>query len=160
MHLDYQGLTIRDWQGCDRHSASAVIAQVLQEYGLPWQPETADRDVVAVEECYLQTGGAFWVIEQQGKIVGTAAYRPILRGNQAAEIRKMYFLPEVRGKGLGRFILGELERVIKARGYREIWVETASVLREAVRLYEKAGYAPATGVETARCDLIYKKVLE
>ncbi|WP_443029024.1 GNAT family N-acetyltransferase [Spirulina sp. CS-785/01] len=160
MHLDYQGFTIRDWQGCDRISASRVISQVLQEYGLPWQPETADRDVVAVEEYYVQTGGEFWVIEQQGKVVGTAAYYPIERGQKAVEIRKMYCLPEVRGKGLGRFILGQLERVIKARGYREIWVETASVLKEAVRLYEKAGYVPATGVETARCDLIYKKVLK
>jgi putative acetyltransferase len=31
------------------------------------------------------------------------------------------------------------------------------VLAEAVKLYESNGYQPATGVETTRCDRVYKK---
>jgi len=37
--------------------------------------------------------------------------------------------------------------------------ETASVLIEAVKLYESSGYQAATGVETARCDRVYVKFL-
>ncbi|PSN17257.1 GNAT family N-acetyltransferase, partial [filamentous cyanobacterium CCP5] len=62
-------------------------------------------------------------------------------------------------QGLGRFLLGCLEQAVYQSGYREIWIETASVLREAVQLYESAGYEPATGVETLRCDRVYKKRL-
>jgi putative acetyltransferase len=160
MQTKYQDFEIRDWQESDRNPAASIIHQVLREYGLSWEPEGADRDVLQVEECYLATGGEFWVVESQGKLVGTSAYHPISRGDRAVEIRKMYLLPEARGKGLGKFLLGELEKAIASRGYREIWIETASVLQEAVRLYESQGYQSATEVETARCDLVYWKCCE
>ena len=157
MNIYYQDFLIRDWQKRDRHDAARVINNVLAEYGLPWQPTEADRDVMEVEKAYLQTGGEFWVVELQGDIVGTAAYYPIFRGDKAVEIRKMYLLPQFRGKGLGRYLLHQLENAIANKGFREIWIETASVLSEAVVLYEKNGYQPASGVETARCDLVYIK---
>ena len=153
----YQNFLIRNWQKSDRDQAAQVIAEVLAEYGLPWQPEEADRDVVEVEQAYLESGGEFWVVEFQGDIVGTAAYYPINRGEQAVEIRKMYLLSQFRGQGLGKYLLQQLENAIAEKGYREIWIETASVLSEAVILYEKNGYQPASGVETARCDLVYVK---
>ncbi len=159
MTQTYQAFTIRPWQPCDREAAAAVIRTVLAEYGLGWEPAGADQDVLQVEACYLTAGGEFWVVEQQGEVVGTAAYYPIDRGPQAVEIRKMYLLPTARGQGLGKFLLGALEAAIAARGFAEIWIETASVLREAVQLYERHGYVPATGVETARCDRVYCKKL-
>lgn len=155
----YKDYLIRDWEEGDRLPASNVIRQVLQEYGLPWQPEEADRDVIEIETAYLAIGGEFWVVEDRGKIVGTAAYYPIERGNQSVEIRKMYLVAEVRGKGLGKYLLQQLEKVIAHKGYQEIWIETASVLKEAVQLYENHGYQSTTGVETKRCDRVYVKRL-
>lgn len=159
MARNYQNFTIRDWRQEDRLAAAKVIRQVLEEYGLPWQPELADQDVMAVESAYLEVGGEFWVIEQQGTIVGTGAYQPIARGQNGVEIRKMYLLPEVRGQGLGKYLLAQLEIAIATKNYQEIWIETASVLKEAVKLYESQGYQPASGVETERCDLVYLKRL-
>lgn len=156
--LIYQDFVVRSWRSGDRDAAAAVIAQVLAEYGLGWEPDGADRDVLQVEECYRD--GEFWVVEWQGKVVGTAAYYPIDRGENAVEIRKMYLLPIVRGKGLGGFLLSALESAICQKGFAEIWIETASILQEAVMLYEKSGYEPATGVETARCDRVYVKKIE
>jgi len=155
----YQSVQIRPWQPEDRQVAAELIRSVLAEYGLGWEPEGADRDVLAVEECYWARAGEFWVLACQGKLVGTGAYYPITRGKQAVEIRKMYLTKAVRGQGLGRFLLETLESRIGDRGFAEIWVETASVLQEAVQLYEKAGYQPATGVETLRCDRVYRKSL-
>ncbi|MEM9510215.1 MAG: GNAT family N-acetyltransferase [Cyanobacteria bacterium P01_E01_bin.35] len=159
MNQSFRDFLIRDWREEDREAAAAVIKTVLEEYGLPWQPETADRDVVKVESAYLDIGGEFWVIEQQGAIIGTAAYQPISRGHNAVEIRKMYLLPQVRGQGLGKYLLAQLEKAIAIKDYQEIWVETASILKEAVKLYEFNGYQPADGVETERCDLVYLKQL-
>jgi putative acetyltransferase len=159
MNKRYQNFSIRDWQAEDRQTAAGVIKTVLEEYGLPWQPELADRDVIEVEKAYLNTGGEFWVVEQNTVVVGTAAYQPIARGQNAVEIRKMYLLPEARSKGLGKYLLLELEKAIAIKDYQEIWLETATSLKEAVKLYERNGYEPATGVETARCDLVYLKRL-
>ncbi len=159
MRIAFKDYWIRDWEPRDRHAVETIISNVLAEYGLDWEPEGADRDVLEVEACYLEVGGAFWVVEQGDRLVGTGAYYPIRRGTQAVEIRKMYLLPSARGQGLGHFLLQQLERVIAARHYRQIWVETVSVLTEAVQLYERNGYSPATGVETARCDRAYCKML-
>jgi len=155
----YQDFIVRDWRESDRHTAAEVIRQVLEEYGLPWQPELADRDVIEVESAYLELGGEFWVVEQNEVVVGTAAYQPIARGQNAVEIRKMYLLPQVRGQGLGVYLLEQLELAIAFNDYQEIWIETATILKEAVKLYERNGYEPSSGVETARCDLVYRKRL-
>ena len=155
----YQDFIIRNWQETDRNLTAKIISSVLSEYSLPWQPEEADKDVLNIEEYYLATGGEFWVIEHQNQIVGTGAYYPINRGEKAVEIRKMYLLPKVRGLGLGKYLLQQLETAIALRGFKQIWIETASILAEAVKLYESNGYLPTTGVETSRCDLVYVKYL-
>jgi putative acetyltransferase len=159
MFQQYRNYTIRSWQPVDRQAAAEVIKNALAEYGLGWEPDGADRDVLEVEQYYLDRGGEFWVIEDQAEIIGTSAYYPYHRGEQAVEIRKMYLAPTARGQGLGKYLLGELERSILAHGYQEIWIETASVLAAAVKLYEANGYQPATGVETLRCDRVYVKYL-
>ncbi|MDX2273368.1 MAG: GNAT family N-acetyltransferase [Cyanobacteriota bacterium] len=157
---------IRPWQAQDRLAAAAVVESVLREYGLPWEPETTDREVLEVESHYLAVGGEFWVVEAQhpegAQVVGTGGYFPIARGEKSVEIRKMYLLPEVRGRGLGRQLLTHLEGSIAAHGFQAIWVETASVLWQAVALYESAGYRipdPPVKVGVARCDRIYVKYL-
>ncbi|MDX2096498.1 MAG: GNAT family N-acetyltransferase [Leptolyngbyaceae cyanobacterium bins.59] len=155
----YRNFLIRPWQPTDRQPIADLIRSVLAEYGLGWEPDGSDRDVLEVEECYQQTGGEFWVIEQEGKLVGSGAYYPIPRGDRAVEIRKMYLAPEVRGQGLGRYLLQALEAAIVAQGAQQIWVETSSLLVEAVKLYERSGYEPASGVETPRCDRVYVKRL-
>ncbi|AFY30968.1 GNAT family N-acetyltransferase [Calothrix sp. PCC 7507] len=160
MKARYGEFLIRNWEQGDRTAAAAVISYVLSEYGLGWEPNGADRDVLQVEECYLATGGEFWVIEHQSQVIGTGAYYPVHRGEKAVEIRKMYILPSARGLGLGKYLLQQLETAIAARGFQQIWIETASVLVEAVKLYESKGYEPATGVETTRCDRVYVKFLQ
>ncbi|MCY7320588.1 MAG: GNAT family N-acetyltransferase [Phormidesmis sp. CAN_BIN36] len=159
MNVCYREFLIRDWEVRDRTLAAQIIGSVLADYGLNWEPLGADRDVLEIEQFYQATGGEFWVIERSGQLVGTGAYYPISRGENAVEIRKMYFVPEVRGQGLGRFLLKELERAIGDRSFTQIWIETASVLKEAVKLYETSGYRSATGAEAERCDRVYVKRL-
>jgi putative acetyltransferase len=158
MKCIYQDFLIRSWEPRDRQPAFELISSVLAEYGLTQEPEGADRDVLEVETYYQN--GEFWVVERDGKLVGTGAYYPIHRGRNAVEIRKMYLLPEVRGVGLGKFLLKELEQAIAAKGFDQIWIETASVLKEAVQLYERNGYQPGDEVETERCDRVYFKDLD
>jgi putative acetyltransferase len=161
MFKQYKDYTIRSWQPDDRQAAADVIKNALAEYGLGWEPDGADRDVLEVQEYYVDRGGEFWVVEYKGEIIGTSAYYPYPnRGENAVEIRKMYLSAKARGQGLGKYLLGELERSIIAHGYQEIWIETASVLAAAVKLYEANGYQPATGIETLRCDRVYVKNLQ
>lgn len=159
----YRDFTLRNWQPEDRQAGATLIGNVLAEYGLGWEPEATDRDAIAVEECYHAVRGEFWVVERSGQVVGTGGYFPVQYGIQAVELRKMYLHPSARGQGLGRWLLAQLEAAIAARGFREIWLETATVLQEAIQLYERNGYqappAAASTPCTARCDRVYVKYL-
>ena len=162
MHRQFKDFLIRDWRVGDRASAADVVKTVLAEYGLSWEVNCggcSDRDAVEVEKFYWETGGEFWVVERSGEVVGTGGYLPIARGENAVEIRKMYLLPAARGQGLGRCLLAELEQAAAVKGFKEVWVETATVLKQAVALYERNGYMPKSGVETERCDKVYGKSL-
>lgn len=162
MQARFKDFLIRDWETSDRTAAADVIKTVLAEYGLGWEVNCggcSDQDAVEVEKYYLQTGGEFWVVEKNSQIVGTGGYYPIERGQNAVEIRKMYLLVEARGQGLGRYLLTQLEQSAAAHGFQEVWIETASILKEAVQLYERNGYLLMTGVETERCDKAYCKQL-
>ncbi|MEL7083168.1 MAG: GNAT family N-acetyltransferase [Cyanobacteria bacterium J06597_1] len=162
MHQKYRQFLIRDWEPRDRQAAADLIGSVLAEYGLGWEPDATDRDVVDVETCYHATGGEFWVVETADRVVGTAAYYPIERGENAVELRKMYLHPEARRQGLGRYLLSVAEAAIAAKNFNEIWLETATVLKEACQLYERNGYRPPksnVGPDVQRCDRVYVKYL-
>ncbi len=162
MDARFKNFWIRDWQVGDRIPAANVVKTVLAEYGLGWEAGCSgcsDQDAVEVEKYYQQAGGEFWVVERDHKIVGTGGYHPIERGQNAVEIRKMYLSPSARGYGLGRWLLAQLEQAAAEKGFVEAWVETATVLKEAVQLYEKNDYRPVDGVETDRCDKAYRKSL-
>jgi GNAT superfamily N-acetyltransferase len=55
----------------------------------------------------------------------------------------MCVLPSYRRRGVGRLLLATLEAAVWEAGERQIWLETHSAWREALRLYESAGYQAA-----------------
>jgi DNA-binding MarR family transcriptional regulator/GNAT superfamily N-acetyltransferase len=57
-----------------------------------------------------------------------------------AHLKRMWVAREVRGLGLGRRLLAELEAQAAARGVRTLQLETHHALNEAIGLYRTAGY--------------------
>ncbi|MFJ6797778.1 GNAT family N-acetyltransferase [Streptomyces sp. NPDC091268] len=60
-----------------------------------------------------------------------------------AELKRMYVVPEARGRGLARHILAELEADARAAGRVRMALETGDQQPEAIALYLSAGYAPS-----------------
>ena len=75
-----------------------------------------------------------------GSAVGCAGLRPV--GPGVVELKHFFLAPEVRGRGLGRVLLGGVEEVARGLGARRIVLDTAAPLTEAAALYLTAGYAP------------------
>lgn len=151
----HEGLTIRTANPADSPAIKHVVFTVLHEYGLDPDPGGTDVDLDNVQQTYLAKGGMFLVVESaEGRIVGTAGLMPSEPGE--VELRKMYLLPEVRGRGLGRELLRRCIQFARAHGYREIRLQTNRVLVEAVRLYEQAGFRPVPARRLSpRCDRAY-----
>ena len=56
------------------------------------------------------------------------------------EVKRMYTLPEYRGKGIASKVLKELELWASELSYNKCILETGKKQPEAIRLYQKAGY--------------------
>ena len=76
---------------------------------------------------------------------------------KSMEVKRMFTLPEKRGKGLASAILKELETWTKELGYEKTILETGKRQTEAVALYQKCGYklipnyGQYAGVENSVC---------
>jgi DNA-binding MarR family transcriptional regulator len=82
--------------------------------------------------------GLFLVASLHGEPVGCGAVR--FHGAEPAEIKRMWVSEAMRGLGLGRRILAELEGDARANGARVVRLETNRSLTEAIGLYRAAGY--------------------
>jgi GNAT superfamily N-acetyltransferase len=78
------------------------------------------------------------VCYEDGKVVGIGAYKEF-EPNEA-EMKRMYTLPEYRGKGIAKAILTELENWAKEEGYTKAILETGFMQVDAIGLYQKLGY--------------------
>ncbi len=77
-----------------------------------------------------------------GKPAGCGAFKEY--DPEKVEIKRMYVSPEHRGKGTGHAILKELETWAAELNYPSCILETGKKQPEAIRLYQKAGYAITT----------------
>ena len=77
--------------------------------------------------------------------------------SEVAEVKSMYVSPAFRGRGLGRTILAELERIAAERGCRAVRLDTSDYLTEAVALYRSAGYREVAAYnENAKANLWFE----
>ena len=76
---------------------------------------------------------------------------------QVMEIKRMYTLPEGRGKGVATKILSELEKWASELSYKKCILETGKRQPEAIELYKKNGYKNISnygqykGIENSVC---------
>ena len=58
------------------------------------------------------------------------------------EVKRMYTLPECRGKGIATKVLNELEKWASELSYHKCILETGKRQPDAIWLYQKNGYKP------------------
>lgn len=148
-------LELREATNEDAEKIKALVFGVLREFGLEPDPIETDSDLDNIDKNYLKRGGSFDVIvDAQDNILGTVGIYPV--SLHICELRKMYFDKTIRGKGYGRKILERTVKEAKALGFTRMTLETASVLKAAISLYESVGFRPFTPEHhAARSDQSY-----
>jgi putative acetyltransferase len=61
--------------------------------------------------------------------------------DEEAEIKRMYVAPAFRGRGVSVTVLKALEGFGRARGWSRLVLETGTEQPDALRFYEREGYA-------------------
>jgi putative acetyltransferase len=159
------GFGIRPITRRDDRAMGAVIRAVMTEFGASG-PGFAihDPEVDEMSRTYRPDGHAYWVVVRGDRVVGGGGYGRLTgAAEEVCELRKMYFLPEARGVGMGARLLALVLEQAAGAGYRICYLETLVSMTQARRLYEAFGFRRIDGPMGATghfsCDAYYVRDL-
>jgi DNA-binding MarR family transcriptional regulator/GNAT superfamily N-acetyltransferase len=111
------------------------VQELNERFDAGWDPA---RSISAHAHEVTPPAGLFLVASLRQEPVGCGALK--FHGDAPAELKRMWVSPQVRGLGLGRRLLSELERHAREAGVTVLRLETNRALTEAVALYRRSGY--------------------
>lgn len=138
-------LELRPLEPRDDAAVAAIIRQVMPEFGASG-PGFAlhDPEVNGMSAAYAVPGRAYWVVvDEADRVLGGGGIAPLDGGIPGVcELRKMYFLPEARGQGVGERLLRRCLAFAQQAGYRTCYLETLAGMTQAQKLYQRLGFQP------------------
>ena len=121
-----------------------VMVKALNETMIPLTPREFQFQLTV--EQMADPSITLFVARDDGRPVGMGALKD--HGQGLGEVKRMFTLPEVRGKRVGSQILQRIERLAGEKGLSRLVLETgeAAGFEAAYRVYERGGFA--------RCDAV------
>jgi len=88
-------------------------------------------------------GALFLAKDAENRVLGCVALRPF-GDNGACEMKRLYVLPEGRGRGVGASLVARVLTAAETAGYREMLLDTLPTMTGAIKLYKAAGFLEAS----------------
>lgn len=152
-------MIIREIQPEDNQQIASVIRQVFIDDNYPKVGTAfADSQLDYMFENYNKPKAIYFVIEENGKILGGVGIAKLDNSDEnICELQKMYFLQEVRGKGIGFQMIEKCLQKAKEFGYEKCYLETLPEMLVAQKLYKKVGFdyicSPLGGTGHTSCPV-------
>ncbi|MCD0467563.1 GNAT family N-acetyltransferase [Flavobacterium sp. ENC] len=134
--------SIRTIKKEDNQAVATLIRAVFDEMEIP-KTGTAYEDpyLDLMFEEYNKTQSVYFVVENEGEIVGCAGIAPLENADpKICELQKMYFLPETRGLGIGSVMMEKCLQQARDFGFDKCYIETMPFMHAAQKLYKKSGF--------------------
>ena len=145
----------------DDAAMAAIIRTVMPEFGATGDGFAInDPEVDWMHRAYSAPRSAYYVVEVDGRVLGGGGIAPLVNGDEdVCELRKMYFLPELRGLGAGAAMMARCLEAARSMGFRRCYLETLRGMDDAMRLYERTGFSripdPMGATGHGGCDAFY-----
>lgn len=135
-------MTIRPIEARDDAAIAAIIRTVMPEFGaVGCGFAINDPEVDWMRRAYAQPRCAYFVVEDDAIVLGGGGVAPLAGGDDdTCELRKMYFLPEARGRGTGAAMMTRCLEAARAFDFRQCYLETLNGMDAAMKLYERSGF--------------------
>jgi ribosomal protein S18 acetylase RimI-like enzyme len=125
--------------------ADAAFCLVREYFEMAGVVLREDREKF-IEE-YFGVGRGLWLAGVGGELAGCVGLRTMPWPEElgpgdvrCAEIKRMYVRVKFRGRGVAARLLEAVENFAREEGYERIYLDTASEMVAAARLYERHGY--------------------
>ena len=158
-------IAIRPIRAGDDPAIASIIRTVMPEFGAVGSGFAInDPEVDWMSRAYSQPRCAYFVVEQDGVVVGGAGVAPLTGGDaDTCELRKMYFLPQARGRGAGAAMMQRCLQAAREFGFKQCYLETLGGMDAAMKLYERSGFrridAPMGDTGHGSCNTFYLRAL-
>jgi putative acetyltransferase len=122
------------------HYEAAI--QLFKEYAtwlnIDLDFQNFDAELQQLGEMYAAPHGIILLSMQQDKYTGCVAVRN--KGDQIAELKRMYVQPAQRGNGIAKELLLQAIDFAKNAGYKKIRLDTLATMHPAINLYTQFGF--------------------
>ena len=131
---------IRNADNGDCRKIIQLIDRVLGEWNDSVCLDDSEKDLNDVEANYWNRGGAFFVLEQAGEVIGSHAILPLDPQAKLCTFKRLYLDREFRGAGAGQELMQWNIDWVRQRGFEriEFWSDTR--FDRAHRFFEKFGF--------------------
>ncbi len=135
--------SIRPIAPADDAAIAGIIRTVMPEFGAGGAGFAVhDPEVGFMSRAYAASRSAYFVVERDGRVHGGGGVAPLAGGAaDICELRKMYFLPTLRGLGAGRALMARCLDAARDFGFHRCYIETLTGMDAAQALYLKSGFA-------------------
>lgn len=148
----------------DQAEVQALLAELDAYLASLYAPE---HNHILDVQALLAQDVRFFVARHEGQAVACAAVRlmpgePATGGQAYGEVKRMYVSPSLRGQRLGVRLIDRLEATLRDEGVALALLETGGEQHEALRLYQRCGYAataPFGGYPDNGLSVFLRKVL-
>ena len=157
--------SIRPITPADDSAMAAIIRAVMPEFGASGDGFAInDPEVDWMSRAYAAPLHAYFVLVRDGRVLGGAGVAPLAGGDAGTcELRKMYFLPALRGMGAGAALMARCLEAARGFGFQRCYLETLTGMDAVMRLYERSGFrridAPMGATGHGGCNTFYLRGL-
>jgi putative acetyltransferase len=134
---------IRKIQAKDNRAVRELVINTLAEFGAKGPGfASSDAELTDMYSAYQGKNKEFYVVEFNGEVLGIGGFAPLEgeANSGTCELRKMYFDPQLRGKGLGKQLIDKCIANAQKVGFHSMYLETIPEMTAAQGLYKSRGF--------------------
>ena len=131
----------------EHHAAFKQLNEAwITKYFIMEEPDKMALD--HPQEYILDKGGKILVALENGAVLGVCALIKMHNKNYDYELAKMAVSENARGKGIGYLLGRSVIEKAKSLGASKLYLESNTILKPAISLYEKLGFKKVVGNST------------